>query len=386
MRNMNVKGYRDWLNKTDFLYKRFDLLASQLTKYLLDYQLTSPDFTQEVVSKFEAVLTSCDKIDYQENSTATAYGILHFLPRFHRFQLTFGKLIDKSILPLSPRPINVLDVGTGSGPSLFALSDIYLSLQLFGEESGSNFFQNQTYEPDYVERSSGFRNWLHHFTEVANLELPNDSAGWTVPYHYGNFEDFNDIKFETKRFYERYNRYGKIVSITKTIKHRFNIVVFSNFLTQISQVNSLKEELQYCMRFMRNNGKLIISGGTGVINSDKDYPRLYERAREILLEKVYSNYRLRAEARYIKVRRNKLSFGYKNRFGERIKDLNKLIIERFTDHGAIDYIPEKTRNIFMKSVEADYDRPISWEFHVFEKSARLKEGYKSWNSHFERLR
>ncbi|ELR71716.1 hypothetical protein C900_02301 [Fulvivirga imtechensis AK7] len=369
---MDVKSYRDWIDSENFYYRRFDLLASALENFMLNYRLTEPDFTNEVASKFDAVLRFCDEIDYQEDSVATAYGILHFLPRFRRFQLTFSKLVDKQVLPLGAKPINTLDIGTGPGPSLFALSDCYYSLRKFGELHNISYLKNIDYIPDYVERSSGFRQWLHHFTELANHELPTDTEGWVVPYHHGSFHDFDDIKFNYSYSYTDLNYKGDFVIKTKRTKHRFNVVVSSNFFTQVSQIESLRTELQNCMRFMRNGGKLIISGGTGKSSDNKNYPQIYRTAKDILLENVYGNYRFYSKARYVKITNNKMSFDLQDIFGRRIKEFNKRILQRFEDHNAINSLPKDIRNRFVESTDENYDYNYKWEFHVFDKFARLK--------------
>lgn len=375
---MNIKKYREWIETEDFYYKRFDLLASKLEQFILEYTLTNAEFTCEVASKLESVLRSCDEINYQEDSTATAYGILHFLPRFRRYQLTFAKLIDKQVLPFGAKQINSLDIGTGPGPSLFALSDAYESLKKFGKIMNVRCLKYIDYIPDYVERSFGFRNWLHHCTEIANFNLAEYEGGWKVPYHHGSFLEFEGIKFNDSYTYSDIDYDGDYMLRTKRISHRFNIVVFSNFFTQVSQIENLKSELQDCMRFMRNNGKLIISGASGIASKNKDYPKIYNKAKEIILENVYGNYRFYAKAKYIKVTRNKLFFDLQDRFGKRIKLFNKRILDRFYEHDAVKHIPENIRKIFIASAKEDYNYEYKWEFHVFEKYARLK--YKKKNN------
>ncbi len=374
---MKVRQYREWIEKEDFYFRRFDLLATRLENYILEYLLIEPLFTKDVASQFDAVIRSCDEIDYQADVTATAYGILHFLPRFRRFQLTFSKLVDKQVLPIGAKDINSLDIGTGPGPSLYALSDVYSSLKKFGEITNTHYLKNINYIPDYVERSVGFRNWLHHLTEVVNNNLPDNEDEWIVPYHHGSFSDFKDIQFNQDFKYVDYDNEGDFFMKTGTLKHRFNIVVSSNFFTQVSQVESLKIELQNCMRYLRNKGKLIISGSSAKSNNkDKDYPEIYKRLKEIILENVYGNYRFYAKAKYVKVSRNKLEFDLQDRFGIRMKQFNQRIHERFIEHDALEHIPEKLRKLFVDSADISYGFKYKWEFHVFDKFSRLKSKKK----------
>ena len=118
------------MSKSDFLYNRFNLLANKLEEFVL-CEIDNEESAKLVSSQFESVLSKCDEIDYEDYSTTIAYVILHFLPRYHLFQLAFSKLLDKHILPYKKQGSNILDIGTGPGPALYALSDIYESLFQF---------------------------------------------------------------------------------------------------------------------------------------------------------------------------------------------------------------------------------------------------------------
>jgi len=108
----------------------------------------SPDNIHCIGHQLESVLKNCDEISYEEAGTAEAYALLHFLDRYHRFQLVFENLDSLGLMPAKKKeyPVDVLDVGTGPGPSMYALSDFFSSKG----ESGFNI--------DYVEKSKQFRN------------------------------------------------------------------------------------------------------------------------------------------------------------------------------------------------------------------------------------
>lgn len=232
---INIVEYQNWLTETDFLWNRFNSLTTALENFILNL-LSDEIFAIKVASKFEDVLSRCDEIDYSEDETAVAYCILHFLPRYRMFQMIYSKLLSESLLPLKVKknPIRTLDIGTGPGPSMYALSDIYSSLQIFGGVS-SEFRQTQ----DYVEQSIGFRNILHHFTEIANADYRSDEIGWNVPYHHGSFRDFTSINFNPT-----YNYWG----FHKIIRFRFNLITSSNFFTTVEQIANQKNEIANCVR------------------------------------------------------------------------------------------------------------------------------------------
>jgi hypothetical protein len=370
----NIELYKEWLISNDFHYQRFDELVYVLTKYI-QKKLDDENFAKEVASKFSDVIKSCDDIDYEEDSTAVAYAIIHFLPRYHRFQMIFDSLLEKNLIPIKNNsPINILDIGTGPGPTLFALSDLYLSLKLFGQDNNIYKLKNQEYIPDYVERSSGFRNWLHHFTEIAN-QLNKGEHKWIVPYHHGTFHDFNNIKFEENHLNYSFNYNGDQIIESRIKKYRFDIVLLSNFLTQVKQVDDLSVELENCMRFMRHNGKLIVVGANGSVDSNKDYVEIYKTLKNIILNGKYSNHLFQSKAEYLEILDNKQSFYCNDRYGTRIKDFNKVVLEILIKHNAIEKIEAKFRSTFEKSILDDYKYQYKWQFHIFEKHGIPKHGY-----------
>jgi len=375
-----IAQYRDWLIESDFLYKRFDLLTNVMIEYIRK-KLYNAEVAGEVASEFSNVLKSCDEIDYNKDSTAIAYSILHFLPRYHRFQLVFNNMLENDLIPLKNKPINILDIGTGPGPTLFALSDLYLSLNLFGKKYNIEKLIKQEYIPDYVERSRGFRNWLHHFTEIANW-LNAHEDNWIVPYHHGTFHDFKNIRFEEYYNHSNLNNNGQTIIEVRQKKYRFNLILLSNFLTQIKQVEELKKELQNCMRYSRDQGKLVVVGASGSVDQNKDYVEMYENIKRIITKEDYSNHIFKAHSAYLNLDNNKQSFNYNDRFGKRIKEFNKTVLSIFEEYNVLDNIEPKFRKTFIKSTTEEYSYESKWEFHIFEKYAKPKGGYSkvSYNS------
>lgn len=363
---MTTRKYREWLRKSDFNYKRFCLLAELLEQFLLEHRLNNDKFTRLVASKFEDVLSKCDEIDYEDDATATAYGILHFLNRYHRFQLNFVKLIECRFLPTRSYEMDILDVGTGPGPALFAVSDAYTSLKLFAEDSNIKRLKNLKFKCDYVERSNGFRQWLHHLTEYVNY-FSEKQPNWKVPYHHGTFNDFIGIEFNEISGHWTTNWDDDYIFKKQIINHRFNLVVFSNFLTRLEQVEEVKQELINSVRYLRNKGVLIIVGGIS-----RHYSKIYDNIEEILTGEDYNTRKFYANCKKLKMRQNILSFSYDDRFGERIKEFNKKMIERIEEYDAMNCIPEKARKMFTNSIEDEYSYKNKWNMHVFEKFARIR--------------
>lgn len=123
--------FKEWLEKDDCIYKHFIMLRDRLEMYLKEY--VTHNGKLEVCDRFDDVLRNCDTITYNENGVSCAYAILHFLDRYHRFQLIFLELIEKKKLPIK-ESIDIIDIGSGPGPSMYATSDMYNLYRLYEEE------------------------------------------------------------------------------------------------------------------------------------------------------------------------------------------------------------------------------------------------------------
>jgi SAM-dependent methyltransferase len=260
--------------------KRFEELGSLVESYLLHQMSCYPEVGLEMASQLFNVLKNCDTITYNEPGTGDAYALLHFLDRYHRFQMTFDLLSRHGLMPRKQADIDVLDVGTGPGPSMFALSDFYC--EQFGYVDSSRIHRERpNFRIDYVERSVEFRHWLHHFTEYANSNAPTERH-WHVPYHHGTFGDFRAIEFNEQMTSWDQDEDGYYQPTSYIRPHRFDLVIFSNFLTTRRQVLQFQKELRDCARFLRKNGILLVVGATG--NSEK-YKHIYDAIWESSLDK-----------------------------------------------------------------------------------------------------
>lgn len=355
-----ITKYHSWLSESDYFYNRFNLLANALEEFILN-EMDNEISAKQVSAQFESVLKRCDDIDYEDYETTIAYAILHFLPRYHLFQLAFSKLLDKHILPYKKRISNILDIGTGPGPALYALSDIYESLIQFGIVKKD--FQ---YIPDYVEQSTGFRHFLHHFTEFVNYKNTQNET-WVVPYHHGAFEKFDHIEFD--------RLINDFCGRVRCVKYRYNIITCANFFTRLYQVEKQKHKIQDCARFLRNKGVFVVLGAQGIDKNsqDKSYPNIYKRLREIIENSNYSTHRIIAKAKQCKVKRNLISFDYSCKFGIRIKEFHKNIISKLNQYNAINAIASnEIKKKLFDLIEDNYNYTYKTEVHIFMKSSHPK--------------
>lgn len=125
MKIFSKSDFLRWVEDNDLLYIKFLEIANRLESFIISNVLEDSDRAKVIALRLEDVLHNCDEITYDEEGSAEAYAILHFLDRYHRFQLIFIKMLELDLLTIKRSRIDNLDVGTGPAPALFALSDMY---------------------------------------------------------------------------------------------------------------------------------------------------------------------------------------------------------------------------------------------------------------------
>jgi hypothetical protein len=360
-----------WADEQDYWYARYSVLADLIQEFLLQHILTHQQFASLVARRLWDVLNRCDELTYDEPGTAEAYALLHLLDRYHRFQLISKTLIESGILPIRRRDINILDVGSGPGPAMYALSDTYTMLSQFGSEQGVPVLKNLRWYSDYVERSGAFREWLHHFTEFLLNARPD--LTWHVPFHHGTFRNFENIDFDIVRENLQYDDDGDDYREQYIEKHRFDLIVVSNFLTRVDQVTELASQLQRCVRALRNRGVLVIVGARA---ANKQYADVYDKLSQVIETGKYSNWKLVASCRRINIHPPVLRYSYRDRYGVRLKQLYTTILTRFESLQVADQIPTAALDAMKATISPQYDKKIEWELHVFKKHSRVRPQHK----------
>ena len=355
----DIKGYRKWIDSTDFFFHRFCELKQLLVRFINEGVVNQRVDIHKIGSELWTAYNKCDEIDYNDDEIAYAYSAVHFLDRYYRFTRTFLKLIDYKYLPISYREVTILDVGTGPGPALYAVSDVYTSLREFGKISGDSRLINLKFSTDYVERSPGFRNWLHHFTEFINVSAPS-GIQWVVPYHHGTYGDFQHIEFNIRRTHWE----GSSVE-----KKRFNMVLFSNFLTQHEQIDLWRDEIRNCFRFLRNKGKLLVVGGKG----NNKYKLIYEKLDDTLLKYDFSNANNIAKCTKKTLKQNAFVFDLaEGKYGAELKNYFREIYTIFEINDAVKNFSPEVYAHFQRYIGDGTGTPKKWSVQVYEKYGRLK--------------
>jgi len=138
-----------WMDENGIRLKMFNKLAEDLEHYIIDcltsgsfYEANHPlrpllpmYFCEQFANCITDVFVNCDDPHmYEKYMAAQAYAHVHLLERYRRFWDILICLLEAAVLPMSEKGLQVLDVGTGPAPGLYAVSDFYHALYDFASE------------------------------------------------------------------------------------------------------------------------------------------------------------------------------------------------------------------------------------------------------------
>lgn len=324
-------------------------------------------------SKSWEVLSNCDNLRFNHDEVE-AYGLLHFLDRYHRFQKIFIRIFLRGHFPTPPYPIDVLDIGCGPAPSLIALKDFVGVLNHYGELYGNKKLQNIQINLDYLERSDAFRQWISRYLELASSTGKN----YYNSFEQGSFQEFKDLDFrKVKAEYrdwfiqeieEEFWRAGEEINgglyvdhIETDWKHkyRFNMIIISNFLTNVKQVEEFKKELISASFALRNHGVLIVVTGTS-----SKYDDIIKRLKSILLNQKFNTKKAKGKLDFV-IKREKMLHNFGDLYGKKLVG----ILQRYMNQkGFEEYCARDFKTLANKSIYAGHTN--KWYVIVFKKRFR----------------
>ena len=327
-----------------FQLENFKTLSNLFLKYILELDKKR---WKEIVKELEPVLNKCDEIDYQSDATAIAYAIWHFLDRYHRIQIMCTFLLEEGYLNYA-KQYDVLDVGTGPSQVLFALSDHFQCLNKIEKNILC------TVNPDYVEQSKGFRQFMHHFVEYS---LQNGKQ-YLVPFHFGRTEDALDISFSERYPYKNY-------------KYRYDITVFNNFLTTKKFTEKCSDTLKNICKYTRNHGLVIVMGATE--KSDK-YKEIYNIIDGIINRKFKGRYYY---GHWNKVFDREFNYKYEDQYGCVLGEYFKNIVNYLKENNLWESVSETAKKEFeinssipMSEEKLKDFKGATWKMVVYRKISR----------------
>lgn len=110
-----------------------------------------------------------------------------------------------------------------------------------------------------------------------------------VPYHHGTYYDASELDFNGKIECENSIISNGVYLFRKKFQRfvfkSFDIVIYSNFLTNIGVIEKFSSQLANAVFYLKNRGILIIAGGNP--NSEK-YKPVYKKIDDIILEQKYN--------------------------------------------------------------------------------------------------
>jgi hypothetical protein len=362
--------YSEWEDDLDLMWVNFNDLCNVFENFLLEHVLIDVDFVGEIVKYLNNgyVYHNCDKTDFELRGVIEAYSIAHFLDRFHRFQIIYRILLREGLFPVRKLSSNIIDVGTGPANALIALNFIYRSLMNFGKKNEVLQLKNIEYSVDYVELSDRFRMWLHQYCEYLMSHL---NGAWNLPFHHGSFHNLSDVDFQKRK----HDLQATLVEETMEEldcsrgfahwivdnevrgwkdSYRYNMVIFSNFLTSIESIEKFEKQIISISRALRNGGIILIVGAPE--NKDTSYPQIYEKI-STLFKKLsfigleYSS--IDGENKY----------SSKDRFGKRIDSMYHIFFKRLNELK----IDPETYSVFKEKIFPEKEITIDWKFFVYRK-------------------
>ena len=305
----------EWLNRSNQLDKKLDEVSEALYEILSD-KVASEKSARMVWDAVPAVLAKCnDQKTYELPGAPLAYAWLHLLDRYVRSWVALNFLLEKCLLPMASKGINALDIGTGPGPSGFAISDFYNSLSDYFESIGKPEY-GQPIKVNCVEYDQSTNYLRHNLAELLYAKYrPGSNRESSVLSLCNAIQDFGDLKPVEERKKtrstlqsEEYELFDVIHSrvdyepvysaqeINHHVQsiHRYKFIVFSNFLTTTGTVQKFKSNIIELLNDANAGTVLLVIGGIG-----KVYPEIYQFvdtiAEEAGFKCVIENQKVRSE-------------------------------------------------------------------------------------------
>lgn len=126
-----------WIKDNQILQKKFEVLANGLWTLLTERVRTADD-VRNVWKAVPAVLSLCnEQSTYEMPKAPEAYAWLHLLDLYVRTWLALELLVKESCIAMGDNGVHALDIGTGPGPSGFAVHDFYAAMVKFSEFCGN---------------------------------------------------------------------------------------------------------------------------------------------------------------------------------------------------------------------------------------------------------
>ena len=317
-------GFLTSLESSGKRFYVFDQLATALETLLLDHvladnvEVSAGEACTQFASALPLVLSNCDEPIYNAPFVAEAYAFIHLLERYRRFCQVLDVLLSAGFLPMRDCGIDILDVGVGPGPALYAISDFYAQLAEYAEAEGIAELITAQPKLHSVEASYPMVQVMHWISELSRRSGPFQR---TLASFHGI--DFAQLRIEERdaivRALERDEPWTTISSLGAwQDKWRFNFGIFSYFLTNESIVRETTNELQSLFESMRAGGVVVMLGAVA-----GKYRRIYKAVDGIAKRELM---------RRIERRHSRIVVNYSDRYALRIKAVYQKVWQHLEQH------------------------------------------------------
>lgn len=276
----------NWLSVTQLRKKSFDVLAAKLEEFLKRRLINQADckmFWEQIPN----VRTGCNIPEtYEKPFAADAYAYVHLLERYRRIWDVLLHLTQREVLPLGERGLDILDIGTGPAPALYAADDFYQLLSQFGKIKAIDELQIPPPRLNCIESSQSMIHFFHNFSEWCNRPGPGSAI-----IHNFSGVDFSEIRyweFEKFSHKEYFNSESDTWDNDWTISeandianrlYRFRLIILSNFLTLSETIDRFKNEIVALFKDLRPGSVVLIIGAYG-----EHYNNIYFKLEQLALQ------------------------------------------------------------------------------------------------------
>jgi hypothetical protein len=247
----------------------------------------------EVAGLLPTALTSCDELTFDDRAEAIAYAALHLVDRYGRVTQVLERVIQAGRLPLRHRGVDVLEVGAGPAPALYACRDFYADLSSWPGRRHVVVHPVAAFHA--LDRGTAWDQFLHDLSEGLMVIRAKSHHEGVLGFSRSNREfaglDIRKIHHDrvanrAEQIVEEFERAGETISLNAarelaleepaTTPSAYDLVILCNFLTDPEMPVRFRTELHRISRSLTPGGLLIILGGIG-----EKYATTYARVRTI---------------------------------------------------------------------------------------------------------
>lgn len=269
------------LDDSGVLGQNLKQLAEGLINYL-KYELQSQEHCELFWKGIKPALSGCPKDEhFTVYANILAYGFVHLLDRYIRVWEVLRWLVRRAVLPVPRRHAAVLDIGSGPAPALYATADFYQALDSFAVKHEVPRLAVPQLELHPIELSDAMCHFFHNLSEFAGKQGPFRPL-------LSDFGTFNPdeqretaLRMEQARYEEGWGDFatrGELRTWATTLD-RYQLVLFSNFLTTPVLAARFSEQTTLAFNNQRRGGVVVVLGGVG-----PPYPEIYESLEGIALK------------------------------------------------------------------------------------------------------